>query len=82
MKRASLPPMEDYYSKLKQSGVKKIDYDYANEIFKRYGMVSVEEFNEFYNVMDSIITSISIGESSKRLYEETGIEIRNCSSMS
>ena len=50
-----------------------------NEIFKRYGMESVEEFNEFYNVMDAIITSVFIGESSRRLYEETGIEIRNCS---
>ena len=74
--------MEDYYSMLKQSGVNKKDYDYANEIFKRYGMESVEEFNEFYNVMDAIITSVFIGESSRRLYEHTGIEIRNCSSMS
>ena len=81
-KRDSLPPMEDYYSMLKQSGVNKKDYDYANEIFKRYGMESVEEFNEFYNVMDAIITSVFIGESSRRLYEDTGIEIRNCSSMS
>ena len=59
-KRGSLPPMEDYYSMLKQSGVNKKDYDYANEIFKRYGMESVEEFNEFYNVMDAIITSVFI----------------------
>ena len=81
-KRDSLPSMEDYYSMLKQSGVNKKDYYYANEIFKRYGMESVEEFNEFYNVMDAIITSVFIGESSRRLYEETGIEIRNCSSMS
>ena len=46
------------------------------------GMESVEEFNEFYNVMDAIITSVFIGESSKKLYDETGIAIRNCSSMS
>ena len=45
-------------------------------------MESIEEFNEFYNVMDAIITSVFIGESSRRLYEETVIEIRNCSSMS
>ena len=82
MKRDSLPPMEDYYSMLKQSGVSEKGYNYANEIFKRYGMESVEEFNEFYNVMDAIITSVFIGESSKKLYDEIGIEIRNCSSMS
>ena len=82
MKRDKLPPIEDYYSLLKQSGVDKKDYDYANEIFTRYGMESVEEFNEFYNVMDAIITSVFLGESSNRLYKETGIEIRNCSSMS
>ena len=82
MKRDKLPPMEDYYSLLKQSGVNKEDYDYANEIFTRYGMESVEEFNEFYNVMDAIITSVFLGESSNKLYNETGIEIRNCSSMS
>ena len=80
--RDSLPPIEDYYSLLKQSNVSEEDYNYANEIFKRYGMQSVEEFNEFYNVMDAIITSVFIGETSKKLYEETGIEIRNCSSMS
>ena len=61
LKRDSLPPMEDYYSMLKQSGVNEGDYNYANEIFKRYGMESVEEFNEFYNVMDAIITSVFIG---------------------
>ena len=67
---------------LKQSGVNEKDYNYANEIFKRYGMESVEEFNEFYNVMIAIITSVFIGESSKKLYDEIGIGIRNCSSMS
>ena len=81
-KRDKLPPKEDYYSLLKQSGVNDEDYNYANEIYTRYGMESVEEFNEFYNVMDAIITSVFLGESSNRLYNETGIEIRNCSSMS
>ena len=82
LKRDTLPPMEDYYSMLRQSGVSEGDYNYANEIYTRYGMESVEEFNEFYNVMDAIITSVFIGETANNLYEETGIEIRSCSSMS
>ena len=82
LKRDTLPLMEDYYSMLKQSGVSEGDYNYANEIYTRYGMESVEEFNEFYNVMDAIITSVFIGETANKLYEETGIEIRSCSSMS
>ena len=82
LKRDTLPQMEDYYSMLKQSGVSEGDYNYANEIYTRYGMESVEEFNEFYNVMDAIITSVFIGETANKLYEETGIEIRSCSSMS
>ena len=45
-------------------------------------MKNIEEFNEFYNVMDAIITSVFTGESSSRLYGETGIEIRSCTSMS
>ena len=81
-KRDSLPPKEDYYSMLRQSGVSDTDYNYANEIYIRYGMENIEEFNEFYNVMDSIITSVFIGETANKLYDETGIEIRSCSSMS
>ena len=82
LKRDSLPPKEDYYSMLRQSGVSDADYNYANEIYTRYGMQSVEEFNEFYNVMDAIITSVFIGETANNLFNETGIEIRSCSSMS
>ena len=82
LKRDSLPLKEDFYSMLKQSGVSDADYDYAKEIYKRYGMESVEEFNEFYNVMDAIITSVFIRETSKKLYDEISIEIRSCSSMS
>ena len=80
--RDSLPPMEYYYSLLKQCNVKQKDYEYADQIYKRYGMKNLEEFNEFYNVMDVLITSVFIGESSKKLYDETDIEIRRCSSMS
>ena len=75
MKRNSLPPIEDYYSLLRQSNVSEEDYNYANEIFKRYGMSSVEEFNEFYNAMDAVITSVFIGETKRICMRRLGLRL-------
>ena len=80
--RDSLPPKTIYDSLMKQGGVGNNEYNYANQIYKRYDMKNLEQFNEIYNVMHAIVTSVSIGESSNRLNKETGIEIRSCSSMS
>ena len=44
-----LPPKEDYYSLLKQGGNNEKEYDYANQIYKRYCMKNIEQCHEFYD---------------------------------
>jgi len=79
--RTSFPDKEDFNSLLKQKGVSNSEYEYGKNIWNVFGLKTVEQYNEIYNVLDSIITSVYVGLSSEKLYKEIGLDIRTFTSM-
>jgi len=52
LNETSLPPKEDFYSKLNEKDVKDEDYERANKVWKEFNVKNLREYTELYNKVD------------------------------
>ena len=48
----SLPPIEQFYSKLKQSNIKLEDYQHAEKVWNHYNIKTLGEYADLYQITD------------------------------
>ena len=52
MKQASLPPKEDFYSKLTDEGTTDEDNQHYQTVRKEFNIESMKEYHHLYNLSD------------------------------
>ena len=50
-----LPPKEAFYSKLTGEGISNEDYEHAKKVWKVFGMKTLQDYHDLYNVTDVLL---------------------------
>ena len=50
-----LPPKEAFYSKLTGEGISDEDYEHAKKVWKVFGMKTLQDYHDLYNVTDVLL---------------------------
>lgn len=53
----SLPRKEEFYSRLRNSGISDADYDHAKNVWNRFKIKTMREYLHFYNLLVGLIWS-------------------------
>ena len=51
----SLPPKEQFYSKLTGEGITDEDYQHAHTVWKEFNIESMKDFHKLYNLSDVLL---------------------------
>ena len=54
-KENKLPPKEVFYSRLTGEGISDEDYERAKKVWKVFGMKTLQDYHDFYNVTDVLL---------------------------
>ena len=55
LEEKSLPPKETFYSKLNEENITDQDYEHAKTVGKKFGIKTVSEYQELYNISDALL---------------------------
>ena len=51
----SLPPQDDFYSKLNDAGISKEDYEHAQQVWEVFGMKTMRDYHNLYQKTDVLL---------------------------
>ena len=54
-KENKLPPKEAFYSRLAGEGISDEDYEHAKKVWKVFGMKTLQDYHDLYNVIDVLL---------------------------
>ena len=54
-KENKLPPKEAFYSRLTGEGISNEDYEHAKKVWKVFGMKTLQDYHDLYNVTDVLL---------------------------
>ena len=54
-KENKLPPKEAFYSRLTGEGISDEDYEHAKKVWKVFGMKTLQDYHDLYNVIDVLL---------------------------
>ena len=54
-KENKLPPKEAFYSRLMGEGIGDEDYEHAKKVWKVFGMKTLQDYHDLYNVTDALL---------------------------
>ena len=54
-KKNKLPPKEAFYSRLTGEGISNEDYEHAKKVWKVFGMKTLQDYHDLYNVTDVLL---------------------------
>ena len=52
---SSLPPKEEFYSKLTGEGITDEDYQHAHTVWKKFNIESIKDYHKLYNLFDVLL---------------------------
>ena len=55
LEEPSLPSKEDFYSTLKEAGVKDTDYDHAMKVWRHFGCQTLGDYSDLYLKVDVLL---------------------------
>ena len=53
----SLPPKEEFYSKLTGEGITDDDYQHAHTVWKEFNIESMKDYHKLYNLSDVLLSA-------------------------
>lgn len=51
----TLPPKEEFFSKLNQEPISDVDYDHAKTVWQRFGIKNLGEYSDLYLISDTLL---------------------------
>jgi len=78
----SLPPIECFYNRLKNSDCDPADYEHAQQVWKEKGFRTMKDYMMYYCRLDVDIMMQGIANFRKNLWDESKLELLNYMSIS
>ena len=77
-KETSLPPKEAFYSKLKMEGITDEEYTRAQQMWKRHGCKTMEDYTSLYVKLDTVLLADVFEQFRRLAFQQYGLDPAHC----
>lgn len=75
MRESQFPPIEEFFSNLKNAGISQEDYEHAEEVYNLFECSSMLEYCELYCTTDTALLAELVMRFRKEIFEKFNLEV-------